>query len=69
MAGTDGLSTDPVGVLSTILTGTYITDLINNNKLNVTAVMEYLITMAFMFSVLLGMVKGSENLVKKVFGL
>lgn len=62
-------SSDTLGWLFTLLSPTLAIPAGGMNPANVTAIFEYLITMAFLFAVMLGMVKGSENLVKRIFGL
>ena len=62
-------SSDTLGWLLTLISPTLAIPAGGLNPANVTSIFEYLITMAFLFAVMLGMVKGSENLVKRIFGL
>lgn len=42
---------------------------LKNNSADVLVVMTYLLEMSFLFAVMLGMVKGAERIVNKVFGI
>lgn len=41
----------------------------DNGNVNITSIFMYLIDMSFVFSVMVGMIKGSEKLVNKIFGV